>query len=144
MHGLAVGRRRRYPLPLRPCKGGAHRTVLENQKVTFLCWNIYSIHRRLECTTSYGGSMRASKETWKLDEPSYSRTWTEIEEMLHSAVNEMNAQRAKFHLRKVTGPREAKYRALMKYQRAKGIVDTLRWTIGVRGQKSPLKEGLGD
>ena len=64
--------------------------------------------------------MRASKETWKLDEPSYSRTWTEIEEMLHSAVNEMNAQRAKFHLRKVTGPREAKYRALMKYQRAKG------------------------
>ena len=61
-----------------------------------------------------------------------------------SAVNEMNAQRAKFHLRKVTGPREAKYRALMKYQRAKGIVDTLRWTIGVRGQKSPLKEGLGD
>ena len=59
-------------------------------------------------------------------------------------VNEMNAQRAKFHLRKVTGPREAKYRALMKYQRAKGIVDTLRWTIGVRGQKSPLKEGLGD
>ena len=88
--------------------------------------------------------MRASKETWKLDEPSYSRTWTEIEEMLHSAVNEMNAQRAKFHLRKVTGPREAKYRALMKYQRAKGIVDTLRWTIGVRGQKPPLKEGLGD
>ena len=74
----------------------------------------------------------------------YSRTWTDIEEMLHSAVNEMNAQRAKFHLRKVTGPREAKYRALMKYQRAKGIVDTLRWTIGARGQKSPLKEGLGD
>lgn len=88
--------------------------------------------------------MRASKETWKLDEPSYSRTWTEIDEMLHSAVNEMNAQHAKFQLRKVTGPREAKYRALMKYQRAKGIVDTLRWTIGVRGQKSPLKEGLGD
>ena len=56
----------------------------------------------------------------------------------------MNAQRAKFHLRKVTGPRESKYRALMKYQRAKGIVDTLRWTIGARGQKSPLKVGLGD
>ena len=68
----------------------------------------------------------------------------EIEEILHSAEHEMNIQRAKFYVRKATGPREAKYRALMKYQRAKGIVDTLRWTIGVRGQKSPLKEGLGD
>ena len=32
----------------------------------------------------------------------------------------------------------------MKYQRAKGIVDTLRWALGVRGQRSPLLEGLGD
>ena len=38
----------------------------------------------------------------------------------------------------------SRYRALMKYQRAKGIVDTLRWTIGTRGQRSPLEEGLGD
>ena len=86
----------------------------------------------------------AREELWREDEPSYNRTWDEIETLLFSAINEMNAQRAKFQLRKNTGPKEATCRALMKYQRAKGIVDTLRWTIGTRGQRSPLEEGLGD
>ncbi|MGA0241063.1 MAG: hypothetical protein ACO3L7_06970, partial [Poseidonia sp.] len=64
--------------------------------------------------------------------------------LLDEAKAEMKAQHAKYMLRKMTGPREAKYRALMKFQRAKGIVDTLKWTIGVRGQASPMDEGLGD
>ena len=81
---------------------------------------------------------------WRHDAPSYDRTWAEIEPVLEQAITEMKAQRTKYMLRKMTGPKEAKYRALMKYQRAKGIVDTLRWTIGVRGQASPLDEGLGD
>ena len=75
--------------------------------------------------------------------PSYDRTWAEIEALLDEAVQEMRAQHSKYMLRKMTGPKEAKYRALMKFQRAKGIVDTLKWTIGVRGQSSPLDEGLG-
>ena len=83
-------------------------------------------------------------DRWVKNSPSYDRTWEEIEHLLEQAVQEMEAQRAKFHLRKRSGPKEAKYRALMKYQRAKGIVDTLRWTLGVRGQRSPLLEGLGD
>lgn len=81
---------------------------------------------------------------WVPDSPSYDRTWDDIERLLEQALHEMEAQRAKFNLRKRSGPKEAKYRALMKYQRAKGIVDTLRWTLGVRGQRSPLLEGLGD
>lgn len=81
---------------------------------------------------------------WVPDSPSYDRTWDDIERLLEQALQEMETQRAKFHLRKRSGPKEAKYRALMKYQRAKGIVDTLRWTLGVRGQRSPLLEGLGD
>jgi len=76
--------------------------------------------------------------------PSYDRTWAEIEVLLDEAKAEMQAQHARYMLRKMTGPREAKYRALMKFQRAKGIVDTLKWTIGVRGQASPMDEGLGD
>lgn len=76
--------------------------------------------------------------------PTYDRTWAEIEALLDEAKAEMKAQHAKYMLRKMTGPREAKYRALMKFQRAKGIVDTLKWTIGVRGQASPMDEGLGD
>jgi len=87
---------------------------------------------------------RAREELWREDEPIYNRTWDEIETLLFSAINEMNAQRAKFQLRKNTDPKEATSRALMKDQRAKGIVDTLRWTIGTRSQRSPLKEGLGD
>jgi len=76
--------------------------------------------------------------------PSYDRTWAEIEALLDEAKAEMKAQHAKYMLRKMTGPRDAKYRALMKFQRAKGIVETLKWTIGIRGQASPMDEGLGD
>ena len=88
--------------------------------------------------------MRSIQRVWKANELTYQRTWIEIEELLYEAEIEMNSQRAKFHIRKSQGSKEGKYRALMKYQRAKGIVDTLRWTLGVRGQKSPLEEGLGD
>ena len=49
----------------------------------------------------------AREELWREDEPSYNRTWDEIETLLFSAINEMNAQRAKFQLRKNTGPKEA-------------------------------------
>ena len=88
--------------------------------------------------------MRLRNDPWRSDAPSYDRTWSEIEAMLEAAISEMKSQRAKYKLRKISGPREAKYRALMKFQRAKGIVDTLRWTLGIRGQASPLDEGLGD
>ena len=89
-------------------------------------------------------TMRLRNDPWRSDAPSYDRTWSEIEAMLESATCEMKSQHAKYKLRKISGPREAKYRALMKFQRAKGIVDTLRWTLGVRGQASPLDEGLSD
>ena len=88
--------------------------------------------------------VRSMQRVWKAIEPTYQRTWIEIEELLYEAVIEMNSQRAKFHIRKSQGSKEGKYRALMKYQRAKGIVDTLRWIFGERGQKSPLEEGLGE
>ena len=88
--------------------------------------------------------VRSIQRVWKANELTYQRTWIEIEELLYEAEIEMNSQRAKFHIRKSQGSREGKYRALMKYQRAKGIVDTLRWTLGERGQKSPLEEGLGE
>lgn len=89
-------------------------------------------------------SMRSASKAGRNEEPSYDRTWYEIEQTLDIAIEEMYAQRAKFYVRRNQGQKEAKYRALMKYQRAKGIVDTLRWTIGIQGQKSPLEEGLGD
>ena len=84
------------------------------------------------------------QRVWKANEPTYQSTWIEIEELLYEAEIEMNSQRAKFHIRKSQGSKEGKYRAVMKYQRAKGIVDTLRWILGERGQKSPLEERLGE
>ena len=77
-----------------------------------------------------------------IEAASYDRTWVEIDSLLEQAVQEMKSQRAKYKLRKVTGPKADKMRALMKYTRAKVVVDTLRWTIGVRGQISPLDEPL--
>ena len=65
---------------------------------------------------------------WSTDAPSYDRTWVEIESLLEQAVQEMKTQHAKYRLRK--------------YTRAKAVVETLRWTIGVRGQISPLDEPL--
>lgn len=86
--------------------------------------------------------VRSMQRVWKANEPTYQRTWIEIEELLYEAEIEMNSQRAKYHIRKSQGSKEGKYRALMKYQRAKGIVDTLRWTLGERNQRSPLNEGF--
>lgn len=76
------------------------------------------------------------------DAASYDRTWVEIDSLLEQAVHEMKSQRAKYKLRKMTGSKADKMRAQMKYTRAKAVVDTLRWTIGVRGQVSPLDEPL--
>ena len=87
--------------------------------------------------------MRMSREHMAAtDAASYDRTWVEIDSLLEQAVQEMKSQRAKYKLRKMTGPKADKMRALMKYTRAKAVVDTLRWTIGVRGQGSPLDEPL--
>ena len=61
------------------------------------------------------------EDLWVPGSPSYERRWDNIERLLEQALQEMAAQRAKFHLRKWNGPKEAKYRALMKYDRAKGI-----------------------
>ena len=88
--------------------------------------------------------MQMKSQPSRSQQPSYDRTWAEIDALLDEAVAEMKTQHAKYTLRKITGPKEAKYRALMKFQRAKGIVDTLRWTVGVLGQHSPLEEGLGE
>ena len=78
------------------------------------------------------------------NEPIYQSTWIEIEELLYETEIEMNSQRAKYHIRKAQASKESKYRTLMKNQRAKGIVDTLRWTLGERNQKSPLDEGFSE
>ena len=89
------------------------------------------------------GKMGLIRETlWSTDAPSYDRTWVEIESLLEQTVQEMKMQHAKYRLRKMTGPKADKMRALMKYTRAKAVVETLRWTIGVRGQISPLDEPL--
>ncbi len=82
------------------------------------------------------------EKVWSTDAPTYDRTWVEIEALLEQAVREMKTQHAKYKLRKLTGPKADKMRALMKYTRAKAVVETLRWTIGVRGQMSPLDEPL--
>ena len=75
-----------------------------------------------------------------MEAASYVRTWVEIDALLEQAVQEMKSQRAKYKLRKLTVPKADKMRALRKYVRAKAVVDTLRWTVRVRGQISPLDE----
>ena len=79
---------------------------------------------------------------WSTDAPSYDRTWVESESLLEQAVQEMKTRHGKYRLRKMTGPKADKMRASMKYTRAKAVLETLRWTIGVRGQISPLDEPL--
>ena len=78
--------------------------------------------------------------TWRADDASYDRTWAEIDSLLDQAVQEMKTQHAKYKLRQLTGPKADKMRALMKYTQAKAVVETLRWTIGVRDQGSPLDQ----
>ena len=77
-----------------------------------------------------------------MEAASYDRTWVELDASLEQAVQEMKSRRAKYKLRNMPCPKADKYRALMKYTRAKAVFDALRWTIGVCGQISLLDERL--
>ena len=50
--------------------------------------------------------MENAREIWRAEEPSYNRTWGEIEKTLQTAIHEMNAQRAKYYYRLENGPRK--------------------------------------
>jgi len=78
-------------------------------------------------------------EPWPQHNATYDRTWVEIEDLLEQAIQEMKTQHVRYVMRKHQGQRKAMFRALLKFQRAKAIVHTLRWTIGMKGQPSPLE-----
>ena len=51
--------------------------------------------------------VRSMQRVWKANEPTYQRTWIEIEELLYEAENEMNSQRAKYYIRRLKGQKKA-------------------------------------
>ena len=102
-----------------PRKGSSR--FLENSSLLFSLYNNSKTLLAIIVTPPQTACiMESMKRSWRVNDPTYDRTWLEIEDLLYRAEIEMNSQRAK------------------------GIVDTLRWTLGERNQKSPLDEGLGN
>ena len=51
--------------------------------------------------------VRSMQKVWKANEPTYQRTWIEIEELLYEAEIEMNSQRAKSTSGRLKGQKKA-------------------------------------
>ena len=71
-------------------------------------------------------------------ERSYSRTWTEIEDMLHQAVLTQQNWKGQFETCKQFNDREGMKDAARNFKALEGVVKTLKWTLGEQGIRNPL------
>ena len=71
-------------------------------------------------------------------EPSYDRTWDEIEEMLNQAIHTRNCWLSRFEKAKQIDDRQVMKDAARNCKALEGVIKTLKWTIGTPGIKDPL------
>jgi len=71
-------------------------------------------------------------------EPSYERTWDEIEEMLNQAIHTRNTWIARFERAKQIQDRQVMKDAARNCKALEGVIKTLKWTIGTPGVGDPL------
>lgn len=69
---------------------------------------------------------------------SYTRTWTEIEDMLHQAVLTQQNWKNQFETCKQFKDREGMKDAARNFKALEGVVKTLKWTLGEQGIRNPL------
>lgn len=71
-------------------------------------------------------------------EPTYDRTWEEIEEMLNQAIHERNSWITRFEKARDRNDRQVMKDAARNCKALEGVIKTLKWTIGVPGIEDPL------
>jgi hypothetical protein len=71
-------------------------------------------------------------------EPTYDRTWDEIEEMLNQAIHERNSWITSFEKARDRNDRQVMKDAARNCKALEGVIKTLKWTIGVPGIEDPL------
>ena len=71
-------------------------------------------------------------------EPSYDRTWDEIEEMLNQAIHTRNCWLSRFEKAKQIDDRQVMKDAARNCKALEGVIKTLKWTIGTPGIEDPL------
>ena len=71
-------------------------------------------------------------------EPSYDRTWEEIEEMLNLAIHERNSWLTRYETAQKRHDRQTMKDAARNCKALEGVIKTLKWTIGTPGIEDPL------
>ena len=71
-------------------------------------------------------------------EPSYDRTWDEIEEMLNQAIHTRNSWISRFEKARERDDRQVMKDAARNCKALEGVIKTLKWTIGTPGIEDPL------
>ena len=71
-------------------------------------------------------------------EPSYERTWDEIEEMLNQAIHTRNSWISRYERAKGINDRQVMKDAARNCKALEGVIKTLKWTIGTPGVEDPL------
>ena len=71
-------------------------------------------------------------------EPTYDRTWEEIEHMLNLAIHERNSWITRFENAQVSRDKPTMKDAARNSKALEGVIKTLRWTMGTPNIKDPL------
>lgn len=71
-------------------------------------------------------------------QPTYDRTWDEIEEMLNQAIHERNSWITRYEKARTRKDRQVMKDAARNCKALEGVIKTLKWTIGTPGIEDPL------
>lgn len=71
-------------------------------------------------------------------QPTYERTWDEIDDMLNHAIHERNSWISRFEKAQRRGDRQVMKDAARNSKALEGVIKTLKWTIGTPGIDDPL------
>jgi len=82
--------------------------------------------------------MMAQMQASMHSNPTYERTWDEIEDMLNHAIHERNSWISRFERAKKLNDRQVMKDAARNCKALEGVVKTLKWTIGTPGINDPL------
>ena len=71
-------------------------------------------------------------------QPTYDRTWEEIEDMLNQSIHMRNAWLTRYEKAKRRKDKTMMMDSVRNVKALEGVIKTLKWTIGTPGIEDPL------
>ena len=82
--------------------------------------------------------MMAQMQSGTPQQPTYNRSWEEIDDMLHQAIHERNSWISRYERARSNQDRQVMKDAARNCKALEGVIKTLKWTIGSPNVEDPL------